>query len=416
LSSSSPNSNRIAIIGGGPAGLMAAEAAADRGAETHLFDAMPSVGRKFLMAGKSGLNLTHAEPTEAFLGRFGTDRDRLGSFIERFGAADIRAWASGLGVETFVGSSGRVFPADFKAAPLLRAWVRRLRDAGVTFHVRHRWTGWDAADRPIFATPDGAVAFPAGALILAPGGASWPGLGSDGAWAALLRARGLAVTPFAPANCGFDVGWSDHFRDRFAGQPVKPVGLTSDAGHTRGEFVITSAGVEGSAIYRHAAALRDRMAATGTATLTLDLLPDRPLDGLIAALDRPRGARSLADHLRRSAGIAGVKAGLLRECAETADLAAPIRLAGLIKALPLVLTRPRPIEEAISTAGGLAWAEVTGDLMIRSLPGVFAAGEMLDWEVTTGGYLLTACMALGRAAGAAAAEWLSRPRPQTAGL
>jgi uncharacterized flavoprotein (TIGR03862 family) len=400
----------LAVIGGGPAGLMAAEAAAEATAgrvAIHLYDAMPSVGRKFLMAGKSGLNLTHAESFARFLDRFGEARDRLAPILAAFGPDAVRAWAGGLGVDTFVGSSGQVVPVDFKAAPLLRAWIRRLRSEGIRFHVRHRWTGWSTDGRPVFATPDGDRPIVADATILALGGASWPGLGSDGAWAALLRQRGLEVAALEPANCGFDVAWSEHFRARFAGEPVKPVAMTSAAGRFRGEFVVTEAGIEGSGIYAHAAELRRRLKAGDAASLELDLMPDRDESAVAQALGRPRGSRSLADHLRRTVGIVSVKAGLLREGLGR-DLPSDARiLARALKALPIHVTSPRPIAEAISTAGGLAWPELTPELMIRAIPGWFAAGEMLDWEVTTGGYLLTACFASGRWAGLAAARALS---------
>ena len=394
----------VAVIGGGPAGLMAAEAAASRGAAVHLFDAMPSVGRKFLMAGKSGLNLTHAEPFEAFLDRFGRDRDHLTPALERFGPQSVRDWAGALGIETFVGSSGRVFPVDFKAAPLLRAWLRRLRATGVHVHVRHRWIGWDDDGRLAFDTQGGASAFDADATVLALGGASWPLLGSDGAWVDILRRRDVSVIPLKPANCGFDVAWSAHFAGRFAGQPVKPVVLSLDGQSRRGEFVVTATGVEGSGIYPFSAALRDRLAAHETAIPTLDLLPDYSLGRLAAALARPRGGRSLSEHLRRVVGLTGVKAGLLRELASPADLQDPAKLSYALKKLPLPLATPRPIEEAISSAGGIAWDGLDERLMLRALPGTFAAGEMLDWEVTTGGYLLTACMALGKMAGEGAAD------------
>jgi uncharacterized flavoprotein (TIGR03862 family) len=395
----------LAVVGGGPAGLMAAEAAAETGqADIHLFDAMPSVGRKFLMAGKSGLNLTHAEPFERFLDRFGPSRTHLEPMLTSFGPEAIRAWASGLGIETFVGSSGQVFPVDFKAAPLLRAWIRRLKASGVQFHVRHRWTGWDAGGALSFDTPDGLREVAADAIILALGGASWPKLGSDGAWAPLLAGRGVVVSPLEPANCGFEIAWSDHFRTRFAGQPVKPVATVSPAGRIRGELMITETGIEGGAVYPHAADLR-RQCAVGGATLTLDLLPERDEAAVSQALARPRGSRSLADHLRRTVGITGVKAGLLREALGRELPSDPAILAHTLKSLPVAISRPRPIEEAISTAGGIAWEALDRNLMIR--PGLYAAGEMLDWEVTTGGYLLSACLATGRWAGRAAALSLS---------
>ncbi len=398
----------VAVIGGGPAGLMAAEAAAARGAAVHLFDAMPSVGRKFLMAGKSGLNLTHAEPFPDFMRRFGGFRDRLEPILAAFGPGDVREWAAALGIETFVGSSGRVFPVDFKAAPLLRAWLRQLRQAGVQFHVRHRWTGWSDGGALIFDTADDRIVFESGATVLALGGASWPKLGSDGAWTAPLTVRGVTVAPLLPANCGFDVAWSDHFRSRFAGQPVKPAILALAGESHRGEFVVTETGIEGSGVYPLSALLRDAIARQGSASLIIDLLPDHSLDRLTAALNRPRGSRSLAEHLRRTVGVAGIKAGLLRELAPSA-LADPATLAGALKSLALPLFAARPIAEAISSAGGIALSELTHGLMIEKLPGVFAAGEMLDWEVTTGGYLLTACLALGRRAGDGAADFLDLP-------
>ena len=419
----SPSPPLVAIVGAGPAGLMAAEALAAAGGEfrVHLFDAMPSVGRKFLMAGKSGLNLTHAEPSDAFLGRFGAARERLEPVLAAFGPGAVRDWAADLGIETFVGSSGRVFPTDFKAAPLLRAWLRRLRAAGVQIHVRHRWAGWSDSGRLAFETPQGRVEVAADAAVLALGGASWPRLGSDAAWVPLLRQRGVAVTRLRPANCGFDVagGWSAPFRERFAGAPVKAVALTGpDGQRTRGEFVITETGIEGSAVYAHSAALRDAIEATGGAAgavLTLDLAPDRDAARLARDLGGPRGGRSLANHLRRAAGIEGAKAGLLRECVPAETLNDAGRLAAAIKALKLRLAAPRPIEEAISSAGGVALDALNGNWMLRDLPGTFCAGEMLDWEVPTGGYLLTGCMALGRAAGLGAAAWLRRERQRRRG-
>ncbi len=399
----------VAVIGGGPAGLMAAEAAVSRGAVVHVFDAMPSVGRKFLMAGKSGLNLTHAEPFSTFLGRFGRHSNRLAPIIGRFDPGAVRSWAAGFGIETFVGSSGRVFPVDFKAAPLLRAWLRRLRAAGVRFHVRHRWTGWNSAGLLTFNSADGSVAFAADAVILALGGGSWPKLGSDGAWVDLLRQKGVAVASLLPANCGFDVPWSDHFRERFAGQPVKPVILMIGDLCQRGEFVVTAAGIEGSGIYPFSAKLRETIAADGAAELTVDLLPDHAAGKLTALLSQPRGSRSLAEHLRRTVGITGVKAGLLRELSQPAELSDPAGLARSLKSLVLPLKSARPIEEAISSAGGIAWSGLSDMLMIDAIPGTFAAGEMLDWEVTTGGYLLTACLALGKRAGEGAADWLGLP-------
>ncbi len=392
------------IIGAGPAGLMAAEVLAAAGVSVDVYDAMPSAGRKFLMAGKSGLNLTHAEAFDAFVGRYGTQSAWVRPWLAAFDALALRDWARGLGVETFVGSSGRVFPAEMKAAPLLRAWLQRLRKAGVRFHMRHRWLGWEG-DALVFenGTKVGARET---AVVLALGGGSWAKLGSDGAWVPLLRQRSVEVASLRPANCGFNVDWSPHFRDKFAGQPVKTV-VASFAGQQRqGEFVITRHGVEGSLIYAFSAALRDALDATGAAVLSLDLAPGKSLDRLTQEIAHPRGARSMASHLQSRAGITGVKAGLLRECASPADYADPPRLAARVKALPLRLLSARPLDEAISSAGGVMAAALDARLMLKALPGVFCCGEMLDWEAPTGGYLLTACFASGRAAGQGALAWL----------
>ena len=402
---------KIAIIGGGPAGLMAAEAANAAGAQVDLYDAMASVGRKFLLAGKGGLNLTHSEPSEKFLSRYGARRVQIAPQLASFGPDALRAWARGLGINTFVGSSGRVFPSDLKAAPLLRAWLRRLRQAGVRFHMRHRWSGWDERGALCFATAVGALSVQADAVVLALGGGSWPKLGSDGRWVPLLAGRGLHIAPLQPTNCGFDVGWSEHFRTKFAGYPVKSVAVVmrNDAGAESwhpGEFVITETGVEGGVIYAVSASLRDEIMAKGVATLRLDLAPDRDVPRLTHDLSRPRGKRTMATHLQRQAHIEGVKAGLLREVVTKEDFADPARLAAAIKALPLRLIAPRPLEEAISTAGGVPFEALDERLMIRALPGLFCAGEMVDWEAPTGGYLLTACFATGLAAGAGAVAWL----------
>ncbi|MFZ4702551.1 MAG: TIGR03862 family flavoprotein [Candidatus Methylumidiphilus sp.] len=405
------NTHSIAIIGAGPAGLMAAEAAIQGGGRVDVYDGMASVGRKFLLAGKGGLNLTHAEPMESFLSRFGSREANLRPIIEAFGPADLREWAQGLGIGTFVGSSGRVFPTDQKAAPLLRAWLHRLRKAGVVFHSRHRWQGWNEEGGLCFGTPQGPKQATADALILALGGGSWPRLGSDGAWVPILSGRGVTVAPLRPSNCGFDYPWSEHFRTRFAGQPVKTVAASfTDAEgeeHVRvGEFIVTATGVEGQLIYALSAALRDTIETIGIATPRLDLTPGRDLKRLIHDLSKPRGSASMAKHLQKRAGIDGVKAGLLRELADPEDFTEPSRLAAVIKSLPLRLKATRPLDEAISTAGGGAFEALDGHLMIRALPGVFCAGEMLDWEAPTGGYLLTACFATGRAAGLGAVAWL----------
>ena len=391
---------------------MAAEAAIQGGVRVDVYDGMASVGRKFLLAGKGGLNLTHAEPLEPFLSRYGSRETYLRPLIEAFGPAELREWAQGLGIGTFVGSSGRVFPTDQKAAPLLRAWLHRLRKAGVVFHSRHRWQGWDEAGALRFDTPQGIQTAQADAVILALGGGSWSRLGSDGAWVPLLSERGVSVAPLRPSNCGFDYPWSEHFRSRFAGHPVKTVGASfTDAEgeeHLRlGEFVISANGVEGQLIYALSAAMRDTIASIGIATPRLDLMPGRPLKRLIHDLSKPRGSASMAKHLQKRAGIDGVKAGLLRELADPEDFNDPVQLASAIKSLPLRLRATRPLDEAISTAGGVAFEALDEQLMIHALPGVFCAGEMLDWEAPTGGYLLTACFATGRTAGLGALAWLN---------
>jgi uncharacterized flavoprotein (TIGR03862 family) len=410
---------KIAIIGGGPAGLMAAEVASAAGAQVDLYDAMASVGRKFLLAGKGGLNLTHSEVSEKFLTRYGARRVQIEPFLASFGPDALRAWARGLGINTFVGSSGRVFPKDLKSAPLLRAWLRRLRQDGVRFHMRHRWSGWDEQEGLRFATSEGYLSVQADAAVLALGGGSWPKLGSDGGWVPLLAGRGIHIVPLRPANCGFDVGWSEHFRTKFAGHPVKSVAIVmrNDTGAESwhpGEFVITETGVEGGVMYAVAASLRDEILAKGVATLRLDLAPDRDVPRLTHDLSRPRGTRTMATHLQRQAHIEGVKAGLLREVVSKEDFTDSTRLAAAIKALPLRLIAPRPLEEAISTAGGVPFEALDARLMFRALPGLFCAGEMLDWEAPTGGYLLTACFATGRAAGTGALEWLKKNGTSTA--
>ncbi|MCC2640383.1 MAG: putative Oxidoreductase with FAD/NAD(P)-binding domain [Nitrospira sp.] len=402
----------IAIIGGGPAGLMAAETALAAGANVNLYDSMASVGRKFLLAGKGGLNLTHSDAAELFLTRYGERRPQVAPWLDRFGPDAVCAWAKDLGIETFVGSSGRVFPTDMKAAPLLRAWLRRLRQSGLTIHVRHRWCGWDEKGALCFDTPRGMRVLQPDAAIVALGGGSWPKLGSNGAWAPLLAARAVPIAPLQPANCGFDVAWSEHFRVKFAGQPVKTVGVVAksprgEVMRRMGEFVITDTGVEGGVIYAVAGCLRDEIQAKGRGTLRLDLAPDRELPRLIKDLSQSRGKRTMATHLQRRAHIEGVKAGLLREIMSKEDFTDPTRLAAAIKSLPLTLVAPRPLTEAISTAGGVMFEGLDDRLMLTALPGLFCAGEMLDWEAPTGGYLLTACFASGRAAGAGAVAWLT---------
>ena len=402
---------RVVIVGGGPAGLMAAEVlSALPGLAVDVYDAMPSVGRKFLMAGKGGMNITHSEPLPDFVGRYGARAGQLAPWLAAFSPTALRDWIHGLGIDTFVGTSGRVFPTEMKAAPLLRAWLHRLRSQGVHFHVRHRWLGWsDAGLR--FATPGGEIVVQAAAVILALGGGSWARLGSDGAWVPVLRDSGIDVAPLKPANCGFDVAWSPYFSERFAGQPVKPV-VASCAGQTRqGEFNITATGIEGGLVYALSAPLRDVLARDGHAALTLDLAPGRSIERLAADLARPRGRDSLANHLRRRAGIEGVKAALLRELCPPETLAAPALLAAAIKALAVPVGATRPIDEAISTAGGVSFAALDEALMLHGKPGVFCAGEMVDWEAPTGGYLLTACLASGRVAAAGVRRWLGFASP-----
>jgi uncharacterized flavoprotein (TIGR03862 family) len=404
---------RVAVVGGGPAGLMAAEALAGAGIAVDLYDAMPSVGRKFLLAGRGGLNLTHAEPSPQFRSRFPGREAEVGRWLDAFDAQALRDWSHGLGVETFVGSSGRVFPTEMKAAPLLRAWLHRLRAAGVRFHMRHRWLGWDAPGHALqFATESGPITMRADATLLALGGASWKRLGSDGAWQPVLQAAGVGVAPLLPANCGFDAQWSAHFRERHAGQPVKTVTGSCTAPDGRllqrqGELVVTESGVEGGLVYALSAPLRDTIATAGTATLTLDLAPGKSLERLQAELAHPRGSRSLASHLQSRAGITGIKAGLLREVLGRDGFGDMARVAAAVKSLPLTLVSPRPIDEAISSAGGVRFDAMDDNLMLRALPGVFCAGEMLDWEAPTGGYLLTACMASGRQAAQGMLQWLS---------
>jgi uncharacterized flavoprotein (TIGR03862 family) len=386
---------------------MAAEVLAAGGVAVDLYDAMPSSGRKFLLAGKGGMNITHAEPYDAFVGRYGTRSSEVRAWLDGFTPGAVRAWIHGLGIDTFVGSSGRVFPTEMKAAPLLRAWLHRLRESGVRFHMRHRWTGW-RGDQLVFDTPDGERLERAGATVLALGGASWARLGSDGAWLPLLAERGVDVAPLVPMNCGFEAAWSEHFASRYAGAPLTTValglaGLDGRPVFRKGQFVVTASGIEGSLVYALSAGIRDRILADGRATVWIDLLPDHSLARVLAEVSHPRGTRSMSSHLQGRLGIKGVKSGLLHECLSKEDYADPVRLARAIKALPLVLVRPRPIIEAISSSGGVRFEALEGPGgMLRTLPGVFVAGEMVDWEAPTGGYLLSACFASGRAAGEAA--------------
>jgi uncharacterized flavoprotein (TIGR03862 family) len=397
----------IAIIGGGPAGLAAAEVLSLTGHSITVYDSMPTLSRKFLLAGKSGLNLTHAEDYAQFVMRFGSASDRLRPALDAFGPDAVRAWAEELGVETFIGTSGRIFPTAMKASPLLRAWLKRLESRGVKIRPRHRWIGFSGKDY-LFDTADGHKAIQPDAALLALGGASWPRLGSDASWLPWLQNAGVNISAFQPANCGFDVAWDDVLLDRFAGVPVKSVTATSGARTIPGEFVITRHGIEGSLVYAHAANLREQLACHGEAALLVDLMPGRTLERLQNDLARQGGKASFSNRLRKGAGIDGVKLALLRHFAGDTDLTNPESIAELIKHLPIAVLRPRPIAEAISSAGGIHWDSIGYDYMLKAIPGLFAAGEMLDWEAPTGGYLLTACFATGRAAGCGIDDWLKR--------
>jgi uncharacterized flavoprotein (TIGR03862 family) len=408
----SPNSPTVIVIGGGPAGLMAAETLAQGGAQVNLFDAMPSVGRKLLMAGKGGLNLTHAEDISDFVRRYGKQQNIVNIWLNEFNPQNLRGWAKGLGIETFVGTSGRVFPKEMKASPLLRAWLKRLQSKGVQFHLRHRWTGWQDNELR-FSTPDGDAFYKADAVVMAMGGASWPKLGSNADWLPLLKTKGVAIAALEPSNCGFDVDWSEHFKANFAGEPLSPVAVSytgPDGNKARrlGQFVVTKYGVEGSLIYGLSGLLRDQIKQQGSAQIYLDLLPDLPLHRAVQHCEHPRGSRSMAGHLQSRLNLRGVKTALLREFCPPETLENPVLLANAIKALPLTLTAPRPISEVISTAGGVKLEALDRNLMIKELPGVFCAGEMMDWDAPTGGYLLTACFASGKVAGRAALDWLRK--------
>jgi hypothetical protein len=390
---------------------MAAETLSLAGMQVDVYDAMPSPGRKFLLAGIGGLNITHSEPYDAFCARYGDRRPRLQPLLDRMPPSALRAWVHGLGIDTFVGSSGRVFPTEMKAAPLLRAWLHRLRGAGVRIHVRHRWLGWDDDGALRFAAPGDDVLVKPRATVLALGGGSWPRLGSDGAWLPWLAARGVDVAPLQPANCGFETAWSAHLRERFAGTPLKSVVLTfTDAqGRTerrQGEMVISADGVEGSLIYAFSQHLRECINTHGSATFTLDLAPGRDASRVLADVSHPRGSRSISSHLQSRLGIAGVKTALLHEVLDREQFADAATLAATIKALPITVHAPRPLAEAISCAGGVRFDSIDQNLMLTALPGVFVAGEMLDWEAPTGGYLLNACFASGLCAGLGVQAWL----------
>lgn len=416
MSNSAPT---LAVIGGGPAGLMAADMAASRSIEVDLYDAMPSIGRKFLLTGKGGLNITHSEPFERFIERYDPLAPQLYAALTAFDPNAVRHWVESFGIDTFVGSSGRVFPSDLKAAPLLRAWQRRLRDHAVRFHTRHRWQGLGPDGALRFATPDGIRSIQADAVVLALGGASWSRLGSDGHWVMPLSQAGILINPLAPSNCRFECSsFSPEFCQRHAGQAVKTIRLQcwDRAGITRcraGEIVITATGIEGGPVYALSSCLRKRIEAEGSVRVEIDLSPHRSLDRLVTALNEPRGSRSFSGYMKRKTGIEGIKLALLRECLTPDELTDPVRLAQGIKSLPLCLTATGPLDTAISTAGGIRFDELDPRLMMKKLPGVFAAGEMLDYDAPTGGYLLTACLATGRLAGLGAVEWLLQREHRT---
>ncbi|MEF3074575.1 TIGR03862 family flavoprotein [Methylobacter sp. Wu1] len=407
---------QVAIIGGGPAGLMAAEALCLAGIQVDVYDAMPSLGRKFLLAGIGGLNITHSESYDVFCTRYGDRQLQLQALLDRLPPSALRSWVHGLGIDTFIGSSGRVFPTRMKAAPMLRAWLHRLRSAGVHLHVRHRWLGWNADGSLRLANPSGEISITPQATVLALGGASWPQLGSDGAWVSWLQARNVEIAPLQSANCGFEVAWSSYLRDKFAGAPLKSVALTfTDAqGHTerrQGEMMISAHGVEGSLIYAFSQRLREYLNIHGSATFTLDLAPGRDAEKVLAEISKPRGSRSVSSHLQSRLGIAGVKMALLREVLSKEQFAHMATLAATIKSLPITVQATRPIAEAISTAGGVCFSSLDQNLMLTAIPGVFVAGEMIDWEAPTGGYLLTACFATGLCAGLGVRDWLSHLHP-----
>ncbi|MGO2451507.1 TIGR03862 family flavoprotein [Pseudomonas taetrolens] len=402
-------SYRVAIIGGGPAGLMAAEVLSQAGVQVDVYDGMPSVGRKFLLAGVGGMNITHSEPYPAFLSRYAERAPQMAPLLRAFDADALCQWIHNLGIETFIGSSGRVFPTDMKAAPLLRAWLKRLRESGVVIHTRHRWLGWQADGALRIDSPEGEKQLKPDAVLLALGGGSWARLGSDGAWMPLLAERGVELAPLQASNCGFDVeGWSELLRNKFAGAPLKNIALALEHSTPRlGECVITASGIEGSLIYAWSAPIREAINQQGTATILIDLLPGKAVDKIRAALAKPRGSRSMSKHLHSQLGLDGVKAALLRELCPASSFNDPELLAKAIKALPLKLLKARPLDEAISTAGGVRFEALDEQLMLKQLPGVFCAGEMLDWEAPTGGYLLTGCFASGRAAGVGVLSWLT---------
>ncbi len=398
--------NKIAIIGAGPAGLITAETLLKAGVQVDIYDSMPSAGRKFLLAGKGGLNLTHSEGYEKFSSRYGDKRDILKPYLDNFTPNDLRAWAKELGVETFIGSSGRVFPEGMGAVPLLDAWLARLVSLGAVFHFRYRWVGWGADNALRFATKDKEILVNADAVVLTLGGASRPKTGSDAAWIPILKARGIEVNPLKPSNCGFDIHWSEHIKKNFAGSPIKTLTLSFGKKTQKGEFILTENGVEGSLIYAFSAEIRDEIETKGNAEIRLDLLPDTAAEKLHKTLSQPRGSRSMSSFLKKRTGLSGAKANLIWEVLPREEWNDPAKVSSIIKSLPLKLIAPRPIEEAISSAGGVSFDALDENLMLHNLPGVFCAGEMLDWEAPTGGYLLTACFATGQAVGNGILAWL----------
>ncbi|WP_395007731.1 TIGR03862 family flavoprotein [Undibacterium sp.] len=402
----------VAIIGAGPAGLMAAEQVALAGSQVHVFDAMPSVGRKFLLAGKSGMNLSHSENFDQFRLRYRDRSRQLETCLDNFDSKSIRQWARDLGIETFIGSSGRIFPIDMKAAPLLRAWLHRLRAQGVQFHMRHKWIA-DDNEQMSFVTPDGIVKHRYDAVVFALGGASWKRLGSDGQWAEIFQSLQIGTRTFQPSNCGFIVNWSDYIKEKFAGTPLTNISASLKKNPTEtitklGQFVITERGIEGSLIYALSADLREEIQEKGYADLILDLLPAKSRERVFAELSAARGSRSLSSHLRSKLGLHPVHCALINECLSNEIIRDNYALASCIKALPIRLIQTCPIDEAISTAGGVDFAELNEEFMLLTRPGWFCAGEMLDWEAPTGGYLLSACFATGVAAGRGVNNWLSK--------
>jgi len=410
--------SQVAIIGGGPAGLMAAEVLSQAGIQVDLYDAMPSVGRKLLLAGIGGLNITHSEDYEKFCGRYGAEQSLLQSSLDQFSPEHLRSWVHGLGIDTFVGTSGRVFPKEMKAAPLLRAWLHRLRQNGVRFHVRHRWQGWTDDGALRITGPEGDITIQPDATILALGGASWPKLGSDGAWVSLLKKQGINPALLQSANCGFETPWSALLKQKFSGEPLKSITIsfTDHTGEThqrQGECIISREGIEGNLIYALSRPLRETINHTGSATFTIDLAPERTPEKILDALCR-RGSKSLSSYLKSALGFTGVKTALLYEVLGKEQVNDLKTLVATIKALPITVHATRPIAEAISTAGGVCFSDVDQHFMIKKLPGVFVAGEILDWEAPTGGYLLTACLATGLQAGHGVLNWLTaqaQPQP-----